>query len=330
VAKRSVVLVGFEGAFALDLIGPWEVFAMAGPDDYSLRIATLGGGPFQSSSGARLDAHTALERVRGPIDTLLISGGDGIFAAAADPYFLGHIKRLAATARRVGSVCTGAFGLAAAGLLDGRKATTHWAYCDRLASEYSRVSVDPDPIFVKDGNVYTSAGVTAGMDLSLALTEEDLGKAPAMHAARQLVLFVRRPGGQAQFSAALELQAADRQPLRDLQAWLVDNLAKDLSVPVLAARVHMSPRNFARAFAEEVGTTPARYVERVRVETARRRLEESDDGIDRVARQCGFGSGNSMRRSFLRILGVPPADYRARFQSKPPTEASPRRIGSRN
>ncbi len=319
-AKRSVVLVGFEGAFALDLIGPWEVFAMAGPDHYALRIVTLGGGPFQSSSGARLDAHAALERVRGPIDTLLISGGDGIFEAAADPEFLRHITRLAATARRVGSVCTGAFGLAAAGLLDGRKATTHWAYCERLAREYPPVSVDSNPIFVKDGNVYTSAGVTAGMDMSLALVEEDLGQAPAMNAARMLVVFVRRPGGQAQFSAALELQAADRQPLRDLQAWLADNLAKDLSVAALAARVHMSPRNFARAFAEEVGTTPARYVERVRVEAARRRLEESDDGVDRVAISCGFGSGNSMRRSFLRVIKVPPADYRTRFQPKDPND----------
>ncbi len=315
--NRSVVLVGFEGAFALDLIGPWEVLAMAGPDHYSLRIATLGGGSFKSSSGARLEAHAALERVRGPIDTLLISGGDGIFAAGADPDFLRHIRRLAATARRVGSICTGAFGLAAAGLLDGRKATTHWAYCDRMAAEYPQVSLDPDPIFVKDGNVYTSAGVTAGMDLALSLVEEDLGHNPAMHAARHLVLFVRRPGGQSQFSAALELQAADRQPLRDLQSWLADNLAADLSVEVLAARVHMSPRNFARAFTDEVGTTPARYVERVRVEAARRRLEESDDGIDRVATSCGFGSGNSMRRSFLRVIKVPPADYRARFRSKP-------------
>jgi transcriptional regulator GlxA family with amidase domain len=159
--------------------------------------------------------------------------------------------------------------------------------------------------------------VTAGMDLALALVEEDFGQAPAMHAARWLVLFVRRPGGQAQFSAALELQTADRQPFRELQAWLTDNPAADLSVAALAARVHMSPRNFARAFIQEVGTTPARYVERVRVEAARRRLEESDDGLERVANQCGFGSGNSMRRSFLRILKVPPADYRARFRSKP-------------
>ncbi len=315
-ANRSVVLVGFDGAFGLDLIGPWEVFAMAGPDEYSLRIATLSGGPFKSSTGARLEAHAALKHVRGPIDTLLISGGDGIFTAVADLKVLGHMKRLAATARRVGSICTGAFGLAAAGLLDGRKATTHWAYCDRLAREYPHVSVDPDPIFVQDGNVYTSAGVTAGMDLALAMVEEDLGQASAMHVARQLVLFVRRPGGQAQFSAALELQAADRRPLRDLQAWLAENPAQDLSVAALAARVHMSPRNFARAFIDEVGITPARYVERVRVEAARRRLEESDDGVDRVATSCGFGSGNSMRRSFLRVIKVPPSDYRARFRSK--------------
>ena len=313
-AKRSVVLVCFEGVQALDLVGPWEVFVEGGADQYALRVATVGGGPFLSSSGLRLNADD-LSRVRGPIDTLLVAGGLGIDTAVADPAFLGPIKRLAATARRIGSICTGAFALAAAGLLDGRRATTHWGWCDRLAREYTQVTVDPNPIFIKDGNVYTSAGVTAGMDLALALVEEDLGRTAAMWAARRLVLFVRRPGGQAQFSAALELQTADREPLRDLQAWIVANPAADLSVDSLAARVHMSPRNFARAFARQAGTTPARYIERVRVEAARRRLEESADRLELVAQQCGFGSGNSMRRSFLRVMKVAPTDYRARFRS---------------
>ncbi|QEL20795.1 GlxA family transcriptional regulator [Limnoglobus roseus] len=316
-AKRSVVLVCFERVQALDLVGPWEVFTEGGHDHYALRAATPGGGQFGSSSGLRLIADD-LSRVRGPVDTLLVAGGLGVHAACADPAFLSPVRRLAATARRVGSICTGAFVLAAAGLLDGRRATTHWGWCEQLAREYPRVTVAPDPIFVKDGNVYTSAGVTAGMDLALALMEEDLGRQAAMRVARQLVLFVRRPGGQSQFSAALELQTADRQPLRDLQAWIVANPAADLSVEGLAARAHMSPRNFARAFTREVGTTPARYVERVRVEAARQRLEESDAGLELVAKQCGFGSGNSMRRSFLRVVKVPPADYRVRFRSTKP------------
>ncbi len=315
-AKRRVVFVAYDGASTLDLIGPWEVFAMAGPDDYSLTIATLGGGWFQSDSGARMEAHSALERVRGPIDTLLVVGGSKFFDAIADANFLAQVKRLARTSRRVGSVCTGAFVLAAAGLLDGRKATTHWLYCDRLTRDYPLVSVDPDLIFVKDNNVYTSAGHTAGMDLALALTEDDLGQASALHASRMLVLFVRRPGGQSQFSAALELQAADRQPLHDLQAWLGNNLAANLSVEALAARVHMSSRNFARTFTKQIGTTPARYIERLRVDAARRMLEDSNIALERIAPLCGFGSGNSMRRSFMRILKVPPMDYRERFHSK--------------
>jgi len=176
--------------------------------------------------------------------------------------------------------------------------------------------VDPDPIFVKSGNVYTSAGVTAGMDLALALFEEDRGREEAMRAARELVLFVRRPGSQSQFSVALKAQAADREPLRDPQVWAAANPAGDLTVEVLAARVCMSPRNFARVFAREIGYTPARYVERVRVEAARRRLEDASDGLDKVAIDCGFGSANSMWRSFLRVLKVAPADYRARFRRK--------------
>ena len=191
-AKRSVVLVCFEGVQALDLVGPWEVFIEGGADQYALRVATLGGGPFLSSSGLKLSADD-LARVRGPIDTLLVAGGLGIDAAVADPAFLAPIKRLAATARRVGSICTGAFALAAAGLLDGRRATTHWGWCERLAREYPQVTVDPDPVFIKDGNVYTSAGVTAGMDLVLALVEEDLGREAAVWAARRLRCTRSRP-----------------------------------------------------------------------------------------------------------------------------------------
>jgi transcriptional regulator GlxA family with amidase domain len=212
-------------------------------------------------------------------------------------------------------VCTGAFVLAAAGLLDGRRATTHWRSCASLARRYPQITVDADPIFVRDGNIYTSAGVTAGMDLALALVEEDHGREVALHVARELVLFLRRPGGQSQFSAQLAVQAADREPLRELQAWIADHLDQDLSIPALAARVAMSERNFARVFTREVGVTPARFVETARIEAARRRLEESSHGVEAVAAQCGFGTAESMRRTFLRRLRVPPSAYRHRFTS---------------
>jgi transcriptional regulator GlxA family with amidase domain len=213
----------------------------------------------------------------------------------------------------VSSVCTGAFVLAKAGLLDGRRATTHWASCDRLAARYPAVTVEPDPIFVRDGNVYTSAGVTAGMDLALALVEEDLGRKTALEVARRLVLFVKRPGGQSQFSAQLAAQTADREPLRELQDWIGGNLDADLSVPALARRAHMSERNFARAFRRELGLTPAAYVEIARVESARMALESAATPVEVVARQAGFGTVETMRRAFHRRLGVGPADYRARF-----------------
>jgi len=253
--------------------------------------------------------------VRGDLDTLLIAGGMGTQAAMRDEVLLAALRRLAPRVRRIGSVCSGAFLLAEAGLLDGRRATTHWEWCEALAARFPRVQVDRDPIFVRDGNVYTSAGVTAGMDLALALVEEDHGRALALEVARQMVLFLRRPGGQSQFSAALAAQAADREPLRDLQAWIAEDPGRDCSVPALARRVAMSPRNFARVFAREVGATPGQFVERVRVEAARRRLEESADGVDNIAFRCGFGTAETMRRAFLRTLRVPPSAYRSRFRA---------------
>jgi transcriptional regulator GlxA family with amidase domain len=228
---------------------------------------------------------------------------------------LAWLRRLAPRVRRIGSVCTGTFVLAAAGLLAGRRVTTHWNSAARLQQMFPALRVDADPIFIKDGKVYTSAGVTAGMDLALALVEEDCGREVAMAVARALVLFLKRPGGQSQFSAQLAAQAADREPLRELQAWIIDHVGADCSVPALAARVAMSPRNFARVFAREVGMTPGRFVERARVEAARRRLEESDDGVDGVAARCGFGSAEGMRKAFLRTLRVPPSAYRSRFRA---------------
>jgi transcriptional regulator GlxA family with amidase domain len=212
-------------------------------------------------------------------------------------------------------VCTGAFLLARAGLLEGRKITTHWNWCGRLATLYPGTTVDPDPIFIRDGKVYTSAGVTAGMDLALALVEEDHGAGLALEVARQLVLYLRRPGGQSQFSAALSLQASERQPLHELQSWILENLDKPLTVATLAARVAMSPRNFARIFQREMRVTPGRFVERLRVETARRRLQETRLSLKRIARECGFGSLGAMRTVFRRVLGVPPGQYRQHFRS---------------
>ena len=235
-------------------------------------------------------------------------------AAAADPVLLDWVREQAKRSRRVASVCTGAFLLAATGLLDGRRAVTHWSYCSELARRFPAVQVEPDPIFVQDGPVWTSAGVTAGIDLALALVEEDLGRTVALAVARYLVVFLKRPGGQAQFSAALSLQTAEDQ-FGALHDWINDHLADDISLPILASQARMSERSFSRRYAEATGVTPGRAVERLRVEAARRLLSESRMPLKRVSQRCGFGSEETMRRSFLRLLAATPQDYRARFSS---------------
>ncbi len=319
---RRIVVVGFEGITALDLVGPMDVFDTAGRvatnsasrnDAYELIVAAPKKTPFRTTSGLRIQPDRALERLRGPIDTLLIAGGFGSRQAAQNTTLVRSVRRLAKQARRVGSVCTGAFVLAAAGLLNGRRAATHWMACDELAQRFPNVQVDPDPIFVRAGKYWTSAGVTAGMDLSLAMVEDDLGRDVALRAARYLVLFIRRGGGQHQFSELLQHQLADREPLRDLQAWILEHADQDLSVPTLARRVAMSPRHFARVFRQEVGETPAAYVERARIEIARRLLETTRLPVDRVAEASGFGSTPTFRRVFRRRIGVPPRTYRTRF-----------------
>jgi transcriptional regulator GlxA family with amidase domain len=214
-------------------------------------------------------------------------------------------------------VCTGAILLAQAGLLDGRRVTTHWAYCDKLAHDHPAVEVDPDPIYVRDGQVSTSAGVTSGIDLALALVEEDLGREAALVVARHLVVFLRRPGNQAQFSAQLAAQSAHREPLREVQQWITEHPADDLSVETLAARARLSPRHFARAFRDETGLTPGRYVDRVRLEHARRLLEDTGDGVEEVSRASGYGTPEAMRRAFVKALEVAPAEYRRRFRPVP-------------
>jgi transcriptional regulator GlxA family with amidase domain len=316
VRVRRVVIAAFPRVQTLDVLGPAEVFGTAnqlsGDDAYEVRVVATQAGPLATSS-VPLHAE-ALDDVRGPIDTLLVAGGRGVHDAARDERLVAWLQRTAGRARRVTSVCTGAFLLARAGLLDGRRATTHWASCTELERRHPEIAVEADPIFVRDGNVTTSAGVTAGMDLALALVEEDLGRELALEVARWLVLFLKRPGGQAQFSAQLAAQMAEREPLRELQAWLPDHLEEDLSVPALARRACMSERNFARAFRDETGMTPAAYVEAARVERARIALETGDLPVEAIARQAGFGTVETMRRAFRRRVGVSPASYRSRFR----------------
>jgi transcriptional regulator GlxA family with amidase domain len=317
VPSRLVVVVTYPDIQSLDVVGPSEVFATANRivdrGEYRLAIAAETAGPVRSSSGLSITADIELSSIRGTVDTLVVAGGTGTAAAIGHPTLIAEIRRLAAVSRRVTSVCSGSFLLAEAGLLDGRRATSHWQWCDALARRYPRVEVDPDPIYVRDGNVYTSAGVTAGMDLALALVEDDLGRDVALGVARQLVLFLHRPANQAQLSAQLAGQLAERNGLREAQRWIAEHPEVDLGVAALARRVGMSERNFARCFKAETGTTPARYVERVRLEVARRLLEDSDLSVAEVATASGFGTAETMRRSFLRALGCGPSDYRRRF-----------------
>lgn len=318
--SRRVVIVAFGGCQALDVVGPLEVFAGARDAQTARRAKDPGYAPViaagartvTTSGGVTIGAHVLLARP-GPIDTLVVAGGEGARRAAEDAAVVGAVRRAAARARRVSSVCTGAFVLAAAGLLDGRRAATHWAWCDALARAYPRVRVERDPIFVRDGRVWTSAGVTAGIDLALAMVEDDLGRDVASLVARHLVVFVRRAGGQSQFSAQLAAQAAERPSLRDLQAWIVEHPDAALDVPALARRAGMSVRHFGRTFRAEIGVSPAGYVDRVRVETARRLLETTARSVDEVATAAGFGTPEALRRAFARRVGVSPREYRNRF-----------------
>jgi len=314
--SRRVVFVVYPRITALDLVGPHEVFGVAGA--YDLVVAAPQAGRVVTVRGPGIVADRSLASVRGAIDTLVVVGGEGAFAAARDPQLVRAVANLARRSRRVASVCSGAFVLAATGLLDGKRATTHWAACDRLVEEHPAIAVESDRIFVQDANVWTSAGVTAGMDLALALVADDLGQDVARAVARQLVMYVQRPGGQAQFSAQLGAQRAARDPLRELQSWIGEHPAGDHSVERLATRVAMSPRHFARVFRAEVGCTPAAYVEQVRIEVARRLLETTALTVDDVAVTAGFGTPETLRRAFARRVGASPTEYRDRFRSFAP------------
>jgi transcriptional regulator GlxA family with amidase domain len=321
---RQIAILAYAGVQSLDVTGPLEVFAGAEQllgasgsrrRGYAVRILSKDGAPLATSSGLTIAPHAAIGDAPAKLDTLILAGGRGQAAACADGELLDWIRTTSRGARRTASVCTGAFLLAAAGLLDGRRATTHWASAEKLKNRYPAVQVDPEPIFVRDGSMWTSAGVTAGMDLALALVEEDHDRDTALAIARHLVLFLRRPGNQSQFSATLVSQQPGREPLREIQREVVEDCTGDHCVEAMAARAHMSARHFARAFHAETGVTPARYVERVRLEAARRRLEDTAEPIAAVAAACGFGTAETMRRAFIRSLDVGPAEYRRRFHA---------------
>ena len=317
--SRIVEVLAYPAVKLLDVTGPIQVFASANTlmaqageaVPYAIRIVAQRGERVAASGGVELAVHP-LSPTGAALDTLVIAGGEGIAAAATDTQLIDWVRERAERARRIASVCTGAFLLAASGMLDGRRAVTHWAFCAELARRFPAVRVEPDPIFVQDGTVWTSAGVTAGVDLALALVEEDLGRAAALAVARNLVVFLKRPGGQAQFSEFLSLQTAEDR-FGALHDWISNHLADDLSLPVLAQHAGMSERSFSRHYAESTGLTPARAVERLRVEGARHLLSETRLPVKRISQRCGFGSEETMRRSFLRLLDTTPQDYRARF-----------------
>ena len=319
-----MVIVIFEGVQPLDAVGPHEVFAGAARaagslgrvGGYAVGLASVAGGPVRAESGLELSTRPLSEET-GRIDTLVLAGGGGADAAARDDALLDWVRRTAPRCRRVATVCSGAFIAAAAGLFDGRRVTTHWARAAQLHVAYPDLTVDPDPIYIRDGKYWSSAGVTAGIDLSLALVQDDLGIDVAQTVARWLVMFLHRPGGQTQFASPVWVPRAERSAVRAVQTLVEAAPGGDHRVPILAAAANMSVRHFTRVFAAEVGETPSRFVERTRLEAARCELEETADTLDVVAATCGFGSAETLRRVFQRHLGVSPDSYRRRFRTAP-------------
>jgi transcriptional regulator GlxA family with amidase domain len=313
-----VSVFAFPGAQLLDVVGPLDVFAEAnrqsGHQRYQLEVIGIDKGPIAGSSGVRLLPDRTIGDPIVPVDTLLIAGDPALHEKPVSDAVSAWIRETAAHSRRYGSVCSGAFVLAEIGLLSGRQATTHWSKAAELAKRYPSIDVDPDRIFVCDGPVCTSAGVTAGMDLSLALVEDDLGRDVALAVARELVMFLKRPGGQSQFSANLAAQVASKTTIQAVQSYILENLSADLSVGVLADRARMSERNFARVFRQDSGMTPAEFVEAARLDAARRMVEDPTVPLRRVATRTGFGDMTTMRRAFLRRLSVTPSAYRKSFE----------------
>jgi transcriptional regulator GlxA family with amidase domain len=313
---RNVVIVGFPGVQALDVVGPHDVFTGASlltNGGYDVVVASIDGRPVSTATGLALVA-APLPDPSEPIDTVVLPGGSGVDDARSDPDLLGWIKAAAGSARRVVTVCTGAFLAAEAGLLNGCRVTTHWAFAERLAREFPAIDVDPDPIFIRSSNtIWTAAGVTAGIDLALSLVEGDHGTEVAQTAARWLVLHLRRPGGQSQFAAPVWLPRAKRTCIRDVQEAIESEPGGSHSIGELARLATMSPRHFTRVFTDEVGEAPGHYVERIRTEAARRQLQETDDTVVAIAARCGFGTAETMRRNFIRRVGISPDQYRKAF-----------------
>jgi len=316
---RHIVVLVYPDVMAMDVCGPMEAFAMANTlaksGLYRLSIAGATTDPVSTSLGFRIMPNCALADLDGSIDTLLVAGGYGYVDASRDPALTDWLRQAAPRARRLGSICTGAFALAASGLLDGKRATTHWALASSFARDFPSTTLEIDSIFVRDGQAYTSAGVTAGIDLALALIEEDHGRAFALRVARSLVVFLKRPGGQSQFSTHLQAQFSSIPAIRKAQEWALAHLSDDLSAKALATHVGMSERNFRRLFVDELRETPREYVERIRLDEARRQIEDSGVPAQTVAKRCGFGTVYSLRRAFVRQLGVTPQWYRAQFHN---------------
>jgi transcriptional regulator GlxA family with amidase domain len=314
---KAIHVLAFANMQILDVTGPLQVFASANdlarqrglPTPYAPSVIASGGGAVLSSAGLAVLAEPLPQT---PSDTLIIAGGWGIYPAAEDSQLVDWVREHGTYCRRVASVCTGAFLLAASGWLDGRRVVTHWTRCEQLAAQHPNLRVEANPIFINDGPVWTSAGVTAGIDLALAMVEEDLGRDIALDVARHLVVFLKRPGGQSQFSVTLSLQQQGNR-FDELHAWIAEHLTCDLGIPTLAEQAGMSERSFIRHYRADTGQTPARAIELIRVETARRLLSDSGLPVKRIAATCGFGSEETLRRSFLRAIGVTPQAYRERF-----------------
>jgi transcriptional regulator GlxA family with amidase domain len=321
---RTVVVIGLPGVQSLDVVGPMEVFAVANQHrrqetEYQVILGTPDGRTLPTHAGFEMGPATALSDLPDEIDTIVVAGGSeaAIRAAIAEGILLDWLQDRAARTRRIASVCTGAFILAATGFLDGRRATTHWNTCSQLQALFPNIRVEPDAIFIAEPPFYTSAGVSAGIDLSLALVEADHGATTALAVARELVLFLRRPGGQSQFSAGLDVQLSAESRLHRLVTGVFEDPRGDLSVPALAARAGMSERNFSRNFSREIGMAPAQFVEAARLARAKALLESSDWTVERVSERAGFGSTDGLHRSFQKHVGITPSEYRARFRINP-------------
>jgi transcriptional regulator GlxA family with amidase domain len=319
--SRHIVITAYEGVSLLDLGGPLEAFRVASGFGerrvaYECSVVSVRGGPVKTADGVELVTEPVRSLGQKAIDTLIVPGGFLVDDVTRDRKLVEWVAKTAPACRRVCSVCVGSFLLAAAGVLDGRRAATHWMHAPLLATRHPRVTVEPDAIFVRDGRIWSSAGVTTGIDLALALIEQDAGREVAMNVARILVVYLKRSGGQSQYSALLAAQAeSESETFSELERWIAEHLKKDLRVEALAERVNMSPRNFARVYTDKRGRTPAKAVEAIRVEAARRRLEETDDRIVSIAEDCGFSNEEQMRCAFLRVLSIPPREYRKRFAS---------------